>query len=601
MITLFFGFLSIQWISRLSILFFYKIEPLTVSDIIQMFGYGLKQDVSITGYLCLISLLFYLISYYFQSKIGFILFKTILYLLVLLNIVITLADIQLLSLWSHKIDLQALFYLQYPHEVFNNFNLPQWLIFVLVILVLTWLIGALFLRILRKKETSFSAINAKYLGGVFLTLFLMIRGGLGLMPVLISDASYSESQPKNSVATNSLWNFFYQITEAGNLSEIQHLLDYPENKGILNRYFADTEPDFPPYYWDKRTNVVLIILEGFSAEMSGYFGGHDGNEMPFIDSLAKEGYAFTRVYANGDRTDKGLLSILSGWPGQTWQNMINHPSKINKLPALARAFKEKRGYKTKFYYGGDLGFSNMDFYLKQNGFESIFGEKNIVAEKSVHQGKWGVHDDALFDFVSENLKSEKEEFFATILTLSTHEPYDLAPKNAVTNKEKMAYCMRFTDRSVRNFISKMQKHPDFDNTLFVITADHGKELNTENTSKWHQNFFHIPLLFYGKILPTKWKGKVNNRVVSQSDIYQSLHHLIIQRKDKKAVYSRSFFESNHPGNAISNLTGTTVYIDSLSCQFLQTDKMAIRQKKSWNSIDSLLIGVQSKIIQYFLR
>ena len=281
--------------------------------------------------------------------------------------------------------------------------------------------------------------------------------------------------------------------------------------------------------------------------------------------------------------------------------MINHPSKLDKLPALAKAFNKRRGYNSKFYYGGDLGFSNMDFYLNVNGFDQLIGGQDITNNKESHREKWGVHDDALFEFVAKDLKSEKEAFFATILTLSTHEPYDLAPENIVSVKDKMAYCMRFTDNSLRSFIAQMKRLPTFYNTLFVITADHGKELNTENTSKWHQNFFHIPLLFFGECLPPEWKGKVNNRVVSQADIYQSLHHLILQSKDKKAGYSRSFFAPNHPGNAISNLTGTSVYIDSLSCQFLQTDKMTIKRKKHWNSIDSLLIGMQSKIIQNFLR
>lgn len=516
-------------------------------------------------------------------------------------VVLTLLDIQLIEYWNRKVDLQMFFYLKFPKEVFNTMSGLFWLGAFFGILLTGYVVRFVFLRLFQKNIEKSFAVSAKNYLLIFALLFLGIRGGFGIMPVLISDASFSEKRELNMLSTNSCWNFFYQITEAGGLSEIEHFTNGKfDNPALNNSYLnAKSNENFTLNYWDRYPNVVLIVLEGFSAEMSAFFEGHDGDEMPYIDELAKNGYAFTKAYASGDRTDKGLLSLLSAWPGQSWQNMINHPSKLDKLPSLAKQFNAKV-YDSKFYYGGDLSFANMEFYLKACGFKGLFGMNDM--RKSIEvSGKWGIHDSMMLQYVAKELTGSKQPYFASILTLSTHEPYDLAPKSCKTVKEKMAFCMRYTDRALKSFLNRMQASPDYKNTLFVITADHGKELNTENTMLASRNFFHIPLLFYGECLPAKLKGQVNRSVVSQTDIYQSIVDFVLQTSDNKAIYSRSFFRPQHPKNAISNLTGSTMYFDSLSYHYLPTDKMSISHKVQWNRVDSLLLSIQSKIISDFLK
>ncbi len=485
-------------------------------------------------------------------------------------------------------------------EVINTMSVQFWVFSFLGIAVIFVVVRKLFLHFFQKKIESTFAISAKKIMFTLALLFLGVRGGFGIMPVLISDASFSEKRELNLLSTNSCWNFFYQITEAGGLSEIEHFTNGKFNQENLNQlYLNSTNNHFNLVYWNQYPNVVLIVLEGFSAEMSSFFEGHDGNEMPFIDELAKNGYALTQAFASGDRTDKGLLSLLSAWPGQSWQNMINHPSKLDKLPSLAQKFNDK-GYDSKFFYGGDLSFANMEFYLKANGFKQLVG-LNQMSQSIENKGKWGIHDSMMLQYVAKQLAENHNPYFATILTLSTHEPYDLASSSCKTVKEKMAFCMRYTDRALQSFFSQMQKAPNYKNTLFVITADHGKELNTENTALASRNFFHIPLLFYGQCLPNSMQGSINRSVVSQTDIYQSIVDLILQTNDGKAEYSRSFFRPQHPKNAISNLTGSTMYFDSLSYYYLPTDKMSISRKTQWNRVDSLLLSIQSKIISDFLK
>jgi len=565
--------------------------------------YGAKQDISITAYFLVLTIIIFICLRLFKNdKIKQ--FAVVYFAIVSLVIsLITIIDSQLLQYWNNKTDFQFFFYLRYPKEALNTVPLFWWILTLGILISITIASYKWFQFVFRNLSNNSITISWKSTSASIVVLVVLIRGGLGIMPVLISDASFSDSRDKNLLATNSIWNFFYQMGESTGLNEVEDFRNGKYlNPNLDKLYFTDSSYIAPIFYWDKTPNVVLIVLEGFTAELSNFFGGHDGDCMPFIDSLARNGYACKQMFATGDRTDKGLLSILSGWPGQTWQNMINHPSKFNTIPALASEFAKLRGYKTSFFYGGNLDFANMKVYLKSNGFENLEGEESISKFTKQSKGKWGYSDEILFDYLAkQNLLNEYKPILSTILTLSSHEPYDIAPKELVSVKEKMKFCVRYTDNQLRKYFSKVQKNKLFNNTIFVITADHGKQLNTTETMYGSRNFFHIPFLIFGEPLPKEFKGFINNNVVSQSDIYQSLHELILQRPDRNAIFSRCFFRNNHPRNAISNLNGASVYIDSLAYNFLPTDKMSISKKSTITRLDSLLLQVQTKIIQNFLK
>ena len=600
------AFLNVYFLHFLSRLFIYGINlstKISFLNFLQCAFYGTKQDLSITAYFVALAIL--LITVFKLLKSAKIQQLTIVYFTIVAVIIslITIIDSQLLQYWNNKADFQFFFYLKYPKEALNTLPLNQLILVLVVLIALTLLYYKWFQFVFRNISDNAILLSWKSISATIIMLGVLIRGGIGIMPVLISDASFSDNRDKNLLATNSVWNFFYQMGESSGLKEVEDFRNGKYLKPNFDKlYFTDSEYISPIVYWDKAPNVVLIVLEGFTAELSRYFGGHDGNCMPFIDSLARNGYACTQMFATGDRTDKGLMSILSGWPGQTWQNMINHPSKFNKLPSLASQFSKLRGYQTSFYYGGNLDFANMKVYLKTNGFENLEGEETISKFTKQSKGKWGYSDGILFDYLAnQNLLHQDKPSFSTILTLSSHEPYDIAPKSMTTVKEKMQFCVKYTDNQLRKYFSEIQKTQNFNNTIFIITADHGKQLNTAETLYGSRNFFHIPFLIFGNPLPKEFKGYKNNQVVAQSDIYQSLHELVLQTPDKLAMFSRSFFRDNHPHNAISNLTGATVYIDSLSCNFLPTDKMSISKKSRLNKLDSLLLHVQTKIIQNFLK
>src|SRR5699024_10985247 len=134
-----------------------------------------------------------------------------------------------------------------------------------------------------------------------------------------------------------------------------------------------------------RPNVLLIMWESITAKAVKSLGGLDG-VTPEFERLAKEGILFTDFYASVDCSDKGIISILSGFPAQPTQSIIKLPSKSSKLPVLSRDF-EAAGYNTSFYYGGELAFANIKSYLVSGGFDNIIGKNEF--DRKDWNSKWG--------------------------------------------------------------------------------------------------------------------------------------------------------------------------------------------------------------------
>src|SRR5690606_7393298 len=128
------------------------------------------------------------------------------------------------------------------------------------------------------------------------------------------------------------------------------------------------------------------------------------------------------IYASGDRTDKGLIAILSGYPAQPQTSIIKFPAKTERLPQLNRFIREM-GYRTSFIYGGDIDFANFRSYLNSSGFDHLTTLDDFDDE--LYTSKWGVHDHHMFKRALEELDTTTAPFFKVILTLSSHEPFDV--------------------------------------------------------------------------------------------------------------------------------------------------------------------------------
>jgi phosphoglycerol transferase MdoB-like AlkP superfamily enzyme len=291
-----------------------------------------------------------------------------------------------------------------------------------------------------------------------------------------------------------------------------------EAEALVKTLYATTEDSAQKILSVEKPNVLFIILESFTAKFVGSLGGEPG-VTPNLDRLAAEGINFTKTYASGNRSEKGIVALLSGYPVQTTTSIIKNPKKTTQLPHLSNVF-EQAGYSTSFYYGGELEFANIRSYLQNSGYDRLVDKYDFPAES--YNSKWGAHDHVLFDRVLTDLKDARTPFFSTVFTLSSHEPFEI-PIPAKFPGKKVTDLFRnsiyYTDWALGKFIEEARKQPWWDSTLVVLVADHGHSLPYADPV-YRSTGFRIPFILYGGALAVK--GQEISTLASQTDVATTL-------------------------------------------------------------------------------
>lgn len=305
---------------------------------------------------------------------------------------------------------------------------------------------------------------------------LPIRGGWQQIPVNQSDVYFSEKLFANHAAVNVPWNVIYSLSKA-DFKEQNPYQYLPKNEAqtLVDSLYIKAPGETENILNTARPNVLFIILESYTAKLVGSAGGQKG-VTPEIDKIAAEGLAFTNFYANGDRSEKGLVALLSGYPVQPKTSIIKTPRKTEKLPHLNQSL-EKAGYHTSYYYGGELAFANIKSYVLTAGYDRLIGKGDFPAQH--YNSKWGVHDHILLERVHQDLKTEKQPFFSTVFTLSSHEPYTVPMETKFPGDDdssRFKNSVYYTDQAVGAFIKEARKQAWWQNTLVVLVADHGHTL-----------------------------------------------------------------------------------------------------------------------------
>lgn len=497
-----------------------KTATLSASEIAKVFFYGFRLDFSMAGYLSVLpfALLFFtVIPYRFTRHIinSYAVLATVIILL------LQTVDLHLYSIWGYKLDATPLQYLNTPTEMMASAaGAPVFLLFILYLAQVACMLFLYF----RKFQPRFSESRLKprqhfYAFLWIIILVLPIRGGWQQIPVNQSDVYFSEKAFANHAAVNVPWNVGYSFTKRNYEAEnpYQYLPMAEAEKTVASLYQKPTGSS-ENILKTSRPNILFIILESYTANLMGSLGGEKG-VTPELDKLAEEGLLFTNFYASGDRSEKGLVALLSGYPVQTTTSIVKIPRKTEKLPHLAQTLK-KAGYHTSYYYGGELAFANIKSYVLTAGYDKLTGKSDFPAKD--YNSKWGVHDHVLLEKVSADLKKQKAPFFATVFTLSSHEPFDvpMIAKFPLTDEaNKFKNSAAYTDLAIGNFIKDAKKQAWWQNTLVVLVADHGHTLPGyvpyDAPAK-----FHIPLIFTGGAL-AKTAAK-DSSLASQTDLAFSL-------------------------------------------------------------------------------
>lgn len=494
---------------------------------------GLKLDFSMAAYLSVIPFLLLFLSSWIAGKyIRFILGGYTLLILIVIHFLM-MFDLGLYGAWGIRLDSTPFIYLDTPKEMFASVQMGVLMIGVVVWLLTTFLFYYLFDKIIVTKTARFKRLKYWYsplLLAQTALLVVVMRGGVQTIPINQSSVYVFDEMFANHAAINFAWNFSHSIKSKSydkknpfarvDMKEAQETID-----GSRSNLVATPRDSTLSVLKSGKPNIILIIWESLTAKIVAPLGG-EPNVTTQLNALVKEGILFDHFYANGDRSDKGLVAIFSGYYPQPDKSIMKLPAKSRSLPMLGVQLA-KMGYHNAFYYGGDLNFSNMSTYFRQGGISHLVDEKEFdVADQN---SKWGVHDHVVFERLKRDLSEPLATvpFFKTLFTLSSHEPFEFPDAYKFgneTEENSFRSAHAYTDSAVGNFVAWAKQQSWWDNTLVVIMADHGHALPKHQGSFNSPQKYHIPMLWLGGAL-NETDIRIHH-ICSQKDFTYSLLNLL---------------------------------------------------------------------------
>src|SRR5665647_851298 len=376
----------------LFMLFYHDIyREVGLVDVLSVLYHGFQLDASMAGYLAVIPGLLLIFSLWVKPRIMKPIVSFYYILVSLLISVDFVVDLVLYRYWGFRLDSTPLFYLKSPKDALASANWTTNIFGLLFILLIARLLFYIFNRFLTIKSTTPTQPKQKlYIGLALLfcsaLLFLPIRGGVGVSTMNVGKVYFSDRKELNHAAINPLFSFFEALTFESDFDKQYRFMKADEAKSIFATIVDKPASDtIPQLFTVKHPNVVFVVLESFMSKDMEVLGGLP-NVAVRMNELSKEGILFTNFYANSFRTDRGLVSIFSGYPGQPNTSIMKYARKAQSLPSIPKSLK-KAGYDLQYYYGGDADFTNMRSYLVGAGIVKIISDQNFPI--STRTGKWG--------------------------------------------------------------------------------------------------------------------------------------------------------------------------------------------------------------------
>ncbi|SEJ68503.1 Phosphoglycerol transferase MdoB [Dyadobacter koreensis] len=337
---------------------------------------------------------------------------------------------------------------------------------------------------------------------------------------------FSNNNYVNELAGNGMYELFaaYRNNELdynqfyATLSNQKAFVDIHALIKTRESHFVDQNPfsirrDIVNLGPELRKNVVLISVESLSADFLGSFGNTQ-HITPFLDSLAGVSLLFTNLYATGTRTVRGLEALSIGTPPTPGQSIVRRPHN-EELFTMGTVFKRK-GYQTKFIYGGYGYFDNMGYFFEHNDYRVV--DRNALSKKEIdYENIWGVADENLFELAMREIDNGTQAgkpVFTHIMTTSNHRPYTYPDGRIdIPSHTSREGAVKYTDYAIGQFIKNASQKPWFKNTLFLIVADHCA--SSAGKTDLPIDRYKIPLLAYA---PGFVKQGTMPRLMSQIDL-----------------------------------------------------------------------------------
>lgn len=501
-----------------------------IFDITKTFILGSFFDI-VVGIQALIPLFILLIlipSKWFSKNFVQKFLKTIVFFMFLLMFFISISEYLFWDEFQTKFNFIAVDYLIYTTELLGNINQSYNLWLIIPSLIAVTLLATYFLtRYLPKKVEDISWKNK------FAYICLAL-----LLPVLFFytiDNKWRNFASINKYNVEISGNGAYEFVSAFNNNELDYYSFYvtqedekvmynlreiiatPEatflDDNTISRYIKNERPLKTP-------NIILIVVESLSADFLGSFGNTE-NLTPYLDKLSKESMFFTNVYATGTRTVRGLEALSLSIPPTPGQSILRRPD--NKDLFVLSSVLQKQNYTNLFIYGGYGYFDNMNDFFAGNNYE-VIDRTDIPKEAINFENVWGVADEIIFDQalkeIDERTKND-EKVFQLIMTTSNHRPFTYPDDRIDLPQGTRESAVKYTDWAIGDFIEKAKQKDWFDNTIFIIVADH--QAKSAGRVDLPVNKYKIPLMIYGENFV---KPSVNNRLMSQIDVIPTVLSLL---------------------------------------------------------------------------
>ena len=352
-----------------------------------------------------------------------------------------------------------------------------------------------------------------------------IRGGLAhnIRPITMSNAYQYVKTPAQAAAI--LNTPFCVIRTMGN--EDMKVPSYFGEEELESIYNPIVLPDSTATF--RPMNVVVLILESFGSEYIGAMnpgteGIHDCT--PFIDTLISHSLVFETSLANGRKSIDAMPSVLSGIPMLKDHLFLTPTIMAKEITGLAKELGTK-GYYSAFFHGADNGSMGFQSFSRVIGYNDYFGMEDFLKKpeyggNSVFDGFWAIWDEEFLQYMCDMIGTFREPFLTSAFTASSHHPYNVPDryqeKYPTEGNLPIYRGIRYSDHALELFFEKASKQPWFNNTLFVLTADHTNLSEHPDYQSDYGNF-RVPVIFY---CPSDSLEGTRKAIAQQSDIFPSI-------------------------------------------------------------------------------
>ncbi len=555
----------------------------TWHQLLDVMRHGLSMDMSMAGYFTSLAAIMSIVTIWCHRdwpRIAMSIYFVLVSIMISAGI---LSNAALYPHWGFPLDTTPIFYLMSsPASALASITWQQWLIAVPAICVYAAAIyfccSYSFFVWPERVGPAGSNKPAATIVSVIATaaLFIPIRGGFTVSTMNLSRAYYSTDMRLNHAAVNPLFSLMYSATHTNNFAKQFRFMDSAVASSIfasLNNAPADSLPVIT-----SQPDIHLIILESFSSHLFPSLGGEPIAMR--LDSLSREGWMFTDIYASSFRTDRALPAILNGYPAQPKTSIMKYVDKLDSLPSLAHALKDA-GYATRYVYGGDINFTNMNALLRAGGYDDITTDTDF--DISQRLSKWGAHDNALFDRAWQLAKQPSDKpTFTVIQTSSSHEPFEV-PYHSGEHDARINAFM-FADSCAGAYIDSLKTTSRYTNTLVVIVPDHyGAYPELSDPQQRHR----VPLIMLGGPLQSLTPGdSLLARTGSQTDIVATVLGLL-GLDHSRFEFSHNLLDHSRRPYAFFSEPSWVMMIDGDAKALLSTDTKQIDQADNDDVADAL--------------